>query len=34
MSKHYNRILKLELRLSEELGGKAFVVPHVFISIY
>ena len=29
MSKHYNRILELELRLSEEPGEKTFVVPHV-----
>ena len=34
MSKHYNQILELELRLSEELGEKTFVVPHVSIFIY
>ena len=34
MSKHYNRILELELRLSEELGEKTFVVPHVSIFIF
>ena len=29
MSKHYNRILELKLRLLEEPGEKTFVVPHV-----
>ena len=29
MSKHYNRILELKLRLLEESGEKACLVPHV-----
>ena len=29
MSKHYNRILELKLRLLEEPGEKTFVVTHV-----
>jgi hypothetical protein len=30
MSKHYNRIVELKLRLLEEPSGEIFVVPHVF----
>jgi len=29
MSKHYNRILELKLRLLEEPGEETFLVPHV-----
>jgi hypothetical protein len=34
MTKHYNRMLELELRLSEKLGKKTSEVPHVSIFIY
>ncbi len=34
MSKDYNRILELKLRLLEEPYGKTFVVPHVVSKNY
>jgi hypothetical protein len=32
ISQHYNRILKLKLRLLEESDGKTFVVSYVHLS--
>ena len=33
MSKHYNGILELKLRLLEEPGEKTFVVPYVPLNV-